>query len=57
MSKAGNKASVASVMKAAAASKKKEITEDELRGKQHITPEDVLALSRPCQGARSAREL
>eukprot|EP00048_Salpingoeca_helianthica_P014769 m.223462 g.223462 ORF g.223462 m.223462 type:complete len:209 (+) comp16254_c0_seq1:90-716(+) len=43
------RAGLASVMKAAAA-KKKEVTEEELRGKSAITPEDVLALAKPCQG-------
>lgn len=50
MSKTG-KSGLASVMKQAAAAKKtKEVTEEELREKRDITPEDVLGLSKPCVG-------
>ena len=35
---------------AAAAKKTKEVTEEELREKRDITPEDVLGLSKPCVG-------
>ncbi len=51
MSKTAARGGLGSVMKAAAAGKKKETTETELRSKETITPDDVLGLSKPCQGA------
>lgn len=45
------KTGLASVMRQAASGRKpKDTTEEELRGKPEISPEDVLGLSKPCQG-------